>query len=106
MLYFEKFNPHEFSFSGYFRTGLGKSNGGQMVDYVTLENVHKFRMDNEANHYGELKFDYKYKNKDSVDLYEISLKMSKYVPFGSTALNQFHETSKLFAKINSVYNSL
>ena len=100
--YSQKFNPHEFSFNGYLRTGIGRSSGDQMVDYTTPENVHKFRMGNEANHYSELQFNYKFKNKDSINLYEVTYMMSKYLPYGFTDFNNFPETAQLFAKINDV----
>ncbi|WP_419868840.1 carbohydrate porin [Chryseobacterium sp. CT-SW4] len=102
--YSQKFNPHEFTFNGYIRTGIGRTDGEQMVDFVTPENVHKFRMGNEANHYSELQFNYRYKNKDSVNLYEVTYMMSKYIPYGSDDYKDFPETAQLYGKINKVIN--
>lgn len=100
----QKFNfkSHELSVNGYARTGFGWSDGGQMVNFATPDNVHKFRMGNEANHYGELQFNYRYQNKDSVNLYEVTYMMSKFIPFGSDAYKQFPETAQLYGKINKV----
>ncbi|MBT2622183.1 carbohydrate porin [Chryseobacterium sp. ISL-6] len=95
-------NPHEFSINGYIRTGIGGTDGGQMVNFVTPENLHKFRLGNEANHYGELQFNYRYRNKDSVNLYEVTYMMAKYIPFGSDGYKQFPETAQLYGKINKV----
>ncbi|REC59323.1 hypothetical protein DRF65_26555 [Chryseobacterium pennae] len=96
------FKSHELSVNGYVRTGFGWSDGGQMVNFTTPDNVHKFRMGNEANHYGELQFNYRYKDKDSVDLYEVTYMMAKFIPFGSDAYKQFPETAQLYGKINKV----
>lgn len=101
-MYSQKFNPHELTVNGYVRTGIGVTDGAQMVNFMTPENVHKFRMGNEANHYGELQFNYRYKNKDSVKLYEVTYMMSKYIPFGGDEYKQFPETAQLYGKINKV----
>lgn len=95
-------HSHELSVNGYLRTGIGWSDGGQMVNFNTPESVHKFRMGNEANHYGELQFNYRYKDKDSVNLYEVSYMMSKFIPYGSDEYKHFPETAQLFGKINKV----
>lgn len=101
----QKYNPHDLSFHGYFRTGLGQTDGEQMVDFATPDNVHKFRMGNEANHYAELQFNYQFKDKDSVALYEAVYMMSKYIPFGSSNNGQFPETAQLYGKINKLVNN-
>lgn len=93
---------HELSVNGYLRTGIGWSDGGQMVNFTTPENVHKFRMGNEANHYGELQFNYRYKNNDSVNLYEVTYMMAKFIPYGGDGYKQFPETAQLYGKINNV----
>ncbi|WP_309876519.1 carbohydrate porin [Chryseobacterium sediminis] len=95
-------HSHELSMNGYLRTGIGWSDGGQMVNFNAPESVHKFRLGNEANHYGELQFNYRYKNKDSVNLYEVSYMMSKFIPYGSDDYKQFPETAQLYGKINKV----
>ncbi|PKF72457.1 carbohydrate porin [Chryseobacterium sp. PMSZPI] len=102
LCYSQKFNPHQFTVNGYIRTGIGWTDGGQMVNFTTPENQHKFRMGNEANHYGELQFNYKYRNKDSVNLYEVTYMMAKYIPYGGDEYKQFPETSQLYGKINKV----
>ncbi|MBP2618711.1 carbohydrate porin [Chryseobacterium jejuense] len=96
------FKSHELSSNGYLRTGFGWSDGGQMVNFITPDNMHKFRMGNEANHYAELQFNYRYKNKDSVNLYEVTYMMAKFIPFGSDHYKQFPETTQLYGKINKV----
>lgn len=102
-LYAQKFNAHELTTNGYVRTGIGWTEGGALVNFVTPENVHKFRMGNEADQYGELQFNYHYKNKDSVKLYEITYMMSKYVAYGdNNSLDEFPKTAQLFGKINKV----
>ncbi len=93
---------HELSLNGYIRTGFGWSDGGPMVNFTAPDNVHKFRMGNEANHYGELQFNYRYKNKDSVNLYEVTYMMAKFIPSGDDGYQQFPETTQLFGKINKV----
>lgn len=95
-------HSHELSVNGYLRTGIGWTDGGQMVNFNTPENVHKFRLGNEANHYGELQFNYRYKNKDSVSLYEVSYMMSKFIPYGSNDYKQFPETAQFYGKINKI----
>lgn len=95
-------HSHELSVNGYLRTGIGWSGGRQMVNFNAPESVHKFRLGNEANHYGELQFNYRYKNKDSVNLYEVSYMMSKFIPYGSDDYKQFPETAQLYGKINKV----
>ncbi|AZA82035.1 hypothetical protein C1637_24265 [Chryseobacterium lactis] len=104
LLYAQKINfkSHELSSNGYLRTGFGWTEGGQMVNFITPDNVHKFRMGNEANHYAEFQFNYRYKNKDSVNLYEVTYMMSKYIPFGGDNYKQFPETAQLYGKINKV----
>lgn len=102
--YSQKFNPHEFTFNGYLRTGIGRTDGEQMVDFTTPENVHKFRLGNEANHYSELQFNYRYKDKDSVNLYEVTYMMSKYIPYGSKDYKEFPQTAQLYGKINKIIN--
>ena len=98
----QKFNPHEFTFNGYLRTGLGRSNGGQMVDFTTPEIAHKYRLGNEANHYGELQFNYHYKNKDSANVFEVTYMMSQYIPYGTERDQKFPETAQLYGKMNDV----
>lgn len=95
-------HSHELSVNGYLRTGIGWSGGRQMVNFNAPESIHKFRLGNEANHYGELQFNYRYKNKDSVNLYEVSYMMSKFIPYGSNDYKQFPETAQLYGKINKV----
>nr|WP_315032771.1 carbohydrate porin [uncultured Chryseobacterium sp.] len=99
------FKSHELSSNGYVRTGFGWTNGDQMVNFITPDNVHKFRMGNEANHYAEFQFNYRYKNKDSINLYEVTYMMSKYIPFGGDEYKQFPETAQLYGKINKVVNN-
>ncbi|MGE8525532.1 carbohydrate porin [Chryseobacterium rhizosphaerae] len=96
------FNPHELSINGYIRTGIGGTDGNQMVNFTTPENVHKFRMGNEANHYGELQLNYRYKNKDSVNMYEVTYMMAKFIPYGGDDYKQFPQTTQLYGKINNV----
>ncbi|MBV8326023.1 carbohydrate porin [Chryseobacterium sp.] len=96
------FGSHELSSNGYLRSGFGWTDGGPMVNFVTPDNMHKFRMGNEANQYAEFQFNYRYKNKDSVNLYEVTYMMSKYIAFGSDDYKQFPETAQLYGKINKV----
>lgn len=101
----QEFNPHDFSFNGYLRTGFGKTNGAQMVDFKTPEIDYKFRMGNEANHYGELQFNYKYMNQDSTNQFGVSYMMSKYSPYGDANLNNFPETAQLYGTMYDVYKN-
>ena len=98
----QSFNPHEFTFNGYLRTGIGRSEGGQMVDFTTPEIAHKYRMGNEANHYGELQFNYRYKNKDSANVFEVTYMMSQFVPYGTEREQKFPETAQLYGKLNDI----
>lgn len=94
-----------FTTNGYVRTGVGWTEGGVMVNFTTPENVHKFRLGNEANHYGELQFNYHYKNKDSTNLYEMTYMISKYLPFGDKEVAKLPETAQLYGKIKKVANN-
>lgn len=100
----QKFNPHELTFNGYLRTGFGKTDGEQMVDLKTPEFAYKYRMGNEANHYGELQFNYNYMDQDSTKQFGVTYMMSKYLPYGDANLNTFPETAQLYANIYDVYN--
>lgn len=68
----EKYNPHSIQSHGYLRTGLGATlEGGEMVQFQAPESTYKSRFGNEANHYSELQFDYKYQEQNSDQSYEI-----------------------------------
>ena len=99
----QNFNPHELTFNGYLRTGFGKTENSQMVDFRAPELAYKFRMGNEANHYGELQFNYNYSDQDSTKLFGVTYMMSKYLPYGDANLNTFPETAQLYASIYDVY---
>lgn len=105
VLYSQNFNPHEFTTNGYARAGIGVSDGGQMVNFVTPDNVHKYRLGNEANHYAELQLNYRYKDTDSTKKYELTYMMAKYIPYGSDAYKQFPLTTQLYGKINRVIHN-
>lgn len=102
-LYAQQFNAHEFTVNGYVRTGIGWSGGGPLVNITTPENIHKFRMGNEADQYGELQLNYRYKNKDSIALYEVTYMMAKYIPYGDRhGFDQFPSTAQLYGKVNKI----
>ena len=101
----QEIDRHQFSVNGYLRTGLGQTDGSQMVEFSAPEVPYKFRLGNEANHYGELQFNYGYQKKDSTNAFELTYMMSHYVPFGAEGDQKLPKTAQLYAKINDVVKS-
>ncbi|MXV37914.1 hypothetical protein GO491_04365 [Flavobacteriaceae bacterium Ap0902] len=98
--------PHTLESHGYLRTGLGRSlSGGEMVEFQASGAMIKPRFGNEANHYSELQFDYKYQPMNRRDSYELVYMMATYLPYGSTDLTKSikPETSQLYFKWNKFY---
>ena len=55
---FEKVN-HTFKTSGYLRTGVGRSEGGETQAHFQMPGAqNKYSLGNQADTYGELEFDY------------------------------------------------
>ncbi|MGI9526580.1 MAG: carbohydrate porin [Weeksellaceae bacterium] len=97
---------HTLESHGYLRTGLGRSlSGGEMVEFMAPGAMVKPRFGNEANHYSELQFDYRYQPNDRRDSYEIVYMMATYLAYGSTDLTKSikPETSQLYFKWNKFY---
>lgn len=95
----------EWTSHGYLRTGIGGTCNGEMVDFVTPNNLHKYRMGNEANHYAELQFDYHYNDTKNKPLFEATYMMAKYIPYGDDYTIQFPQTTQLCGRINDVIDN-
>ncbi|MBV7440450.1 carbohydrate porin [Weeksellaceae bacterium TAE3-ERU29] len=103
------YNPHSLESHGYLRTGLGTSlSGGEMVQFQAPETSYKARFGNEANHYSELQFDYKYQKENSDESYEMVYMMATYLEYASlantTAIRP--ETAQLYFKWNNIYKGM
>lgn len=100
-------SPHSLTSHGYLRTGFGRSlPSGEMVQFQLPETLVKSRFGNEANHYGELQFDYKYQEKNSPQSYEIVYMMSQYWAYKDKNLvsNFEPKTAQLYFKWNNIHN--
>lgn len=105
----EKYNPHSIQSHGYLRTGLGATlEGGEMVQFQAPESTYKSRFGNEANHYSELQFDYKYQEQNSDQSYEIVYMMTAYLEYASLKNTQSiqPETAQLYFKWNNIYKDM
>lgn len=105
----QEYNPHTLSSHGYLRTGLGRSfSGGEMVQFQAPGAMVKPRLGNEANHYSELQFDYKYQPKDNDQSYEVVYMMATYLPYASKNLTKSinPETTQLYFKWNNIYKGM
>ena len=103
------YNPHSLNSHGYLRTGLGTSlDGGEMVQFQAPETIYKSRLGNEANHYGQLRFDYKYQPENSDESYEIVYMMTSYLEYGSVknARAIVPSTAQLYFKWNNIYKGM
>lgn len=102
-----KVGPHSLESHGYLRTGFGRSfSGGEMVQFQAPGTMAKARFGNEANHYSELQFNYKYQPEDRDDSYEVVYMMATYLPYTSEDLTKAirPETTQLYFKWNKLYN--
>lgn len=104
-------NPTHISHSewishGYLRTGIGGTCSGEMVDFVTPNNLHKYRLGNEANHYAELQFDYHYNDTNNKPSFEATYMMAKSIPYGDDYTIQLPQTTQLYARLNDLIGNV
>lgn len=99
-----EYNPHKLNINGYLRSGMGRSSGGgEMVNFKAPSILHKFRLGNEAEHYGELQLGYTYQPKDEDRSFEFQYMATRYVPFGTPAFGDFPETGQLYVRMNNLF---
>lgn len=99
-----EYNPHKINFNGYLRSGLGRSSGGgEMVNFKAPSILHKFRLGNEADHYGELQLGYTYQPKGEDRSFEFQYMATRYVPYGTPAFGDYPETGQLYVRMNNLF---
>ncbi|MDL1913960.1 MAG: carbohydrate porin [Bergeyella sp.] len=96
-------SPHQLSWHGYVRTGIGGSNSGQMVNFLTPGNVHKYRLGNEANSYSELTLNYKYKEQDKKESFQVYYTVAKFNPYGERFEEQKPYTAQLYVEMSDLF---
>lgn len=99
---FEKGN-HKFKTSGYLRTGVGRSEGGETQAHFQMPGAqNKYSLGNQADTYGELEFDYSYyfdeEKSKSLDLIWMS---SIYEDFGTDTQMSYNKTEQLYFRANN-----
>ncbi|MDV7186598.1 carbohydrate porin [Lutibacter sp. TH_r2] len=99
---FENAN-HKFKTSGYLRTGVGKSEGGETQAHFQMPGAqNKYSLGNQADTYGELEFDYTYYfNEDKSKSIDLIWMTSIYEDFGTDTEMSFNKTEQLYTRLNN-----
>lgn len=99
---FEKGN-HKFKTSGYLRTGVGRSEGGETQAHFQMPGAqNKYSLGNQADTYGELEFDYSYyfdeEKSKSIDVIWMT---SIYEDFGTDTQMSYNKMEQLYMRANN-----
>ncbi|QXP62262.1 carbohydrate porin [Polaribacter sp. HaHaR_3_91] len=99
---FEKVN-HTFKTSGYLRTGVGQSEGGETQAHFQMPGAqNKYSLGNQADTYGELEFDYSYYfDKEKSKSLDVIWMSSIYEDFGTDTQMSFNKTEQLYVRANN-----
>lgn len=99
-----EYNPHKINFNGYLRSGAGRSSSGtEMVNFKAPSILHKFRLGNEADHYGELQLGYTYQPKDTDRSFEFQYMATRYVAFGTPSTGGYPDAGQLYVRMNNLF---
>lgn len=107
--YAQQYTPHSLASHGYLRTGFGRSlPKGEMVQFQLPETNVKSRFGNEANHYAELQFNYKYQEQNASESYEMVYMMTQYSTYKDLNLTSGFsaQTSQFYLKWNNFYKDM
>ncbi len=95
---------YKFSVTGYLRTGLGYSKGGDtQANFHMPGALNCYTLGNQANTYGELGFDYRhYLNGDKTKSLDAMWMVSMCESYGAEGSMAFNEVEQLYLKMNNL----
>lgn len=98
---------YAFGISGYLRTGIGTSEGGETQAHFQAPGaLNKYSMGNQADTYGELEFDYThYLNKDHSKSLDLVWMVSGYEAFDSPDGMSYNHDEQLYLRLNNFFNN-
>ncbi|MFI3320708.1 MAG: carbohydrate porin [Rikenellaceae bacterium] len=99
-------DTQSFRVAGYLRTGLGGSEGGDVMATFQIPGaLNKFSLGNQADTYGEVEFDYRYFiDKESGKSIDAIWMVSYFERFGSEYAMFFHRAEQLYFRFNNLFN--
>lgn len=98
---------HSLTPTGYFRTTLGTSEGGETQAFFQAPGAKsKYRMGNEADTYAEFALKYQFKPKEEGTSFETMFRMRGWSPKGENMNWKLDDIGELYVKINDIYKDI
>ncbi|APD07616.1 maltoporin [Flavobacteriaceae bacterium UJ101] len=102
-----KFENHSLTPTGYFRTTMGTSEGGETQAFFQAPGAQsKYRMGNEADTYAEFALKYKYQLKEEGTSFETMFRMRGWSAKGDNMNWKLDDIGEFYVKMNDIYKDI